>query len=89
VFGVERLPRRSQAKAGWTFSFSLESEGCLVVLAVFKTVVGSQEPGQVRFLSSPPFDFGFSIADFRLQRIGVDRFPFQNRNSKLENVERR
>src|SRR5438876_7693029 len=31
-----------------------ESEGCLVVLAVFKTVVGSQEPGQVRFLSSPP-----------------------------------
>src|SRR5439155_5962286 len=30
-----------------------ESEGCLVALAVFKTVVAAQVAGQVRFLSSP------------------------------------
>jgi hypothetical protein len=39
---------------GLDVSFFSESDGCLVALAVFKTVVGSQEPGQVRFLSSPP-----------------------------------
>src|SRR2546428_840377 len=43
-----------------------ESERCLVALAVFKTVVGSSEPGQVRFLPSPRPHFRFSIADFRL-----------------------
>jgi hypothetical protein len=48
-FGVGR------SAFGVFFFFISESEGCLVALAVFKTVVGSQEPGQVRFLSSPQF----------------------------------
>jgi hypothetical protein len=42
-----------EARRTFGVFFFPESDGCLVALAVFKTVVGSQEPGQVRFLSSP------------------------------------
>jgi hypothetical protein len=45
--------------------FFPESEGCLVALAVFKTVVAAQVARWVRFLSSPRiiFDFRFPIFD--------------------------
>jgi len=60
LFNVQRATlnaeRSIQTVGRWELGvfFLPESEWCLVALAVFKTVVGSQEPGQVRFLSSPP-----------------------------------
>ena len=47
-----------------------ESDGCLVALAVFKTVVGPFcGPGYVRFVPSPPY-FRGTAQDFRRVAIG-------------------
>jgi hypothetical protein len=48
----------------------LESDGCLVALTVFKTVVGSSiEPRWVRFLPSPAFIVGTAVADIASGRL--------------------
>jgi hypothetical protein len=54
----------------WCKLIPLESDGCLVALTVFKTVVGSSiEPGWVRFLPSPAFIVGTAVADIASARL--------------------
>ena len=53
-----------------------ESDGCLVALAVFKTVVGSFcEPRSVRFAPSPPISIVLEIPIENEDAFRKDAFP--------------
>ena len=71
--------------------FSPESDGCLVALAVFKTVVGSFHGSRyVRFVPSPPFDLRFTIYDLRFEestRAAASAGPCVNRKAQFVNPE--
>src|SRR5438309_10222319 len=70
---------------------SPESDGCLVALAVFKTVVGSFHGSRyVRFVPSPPFDLRFTIYDLGFEvptRAAASAGPCVNRKSQFVNPE--
>ena len=72
-------------------AFSPESDGCLVALAVFKTVVGSFHGSRyVRFVPSPPFDLRFTIYDLGFEvptRAAASAGPCVNRKSQFVNPE--
>ena len=72
-------------------AMSPESDGCLVALAVFKTVVGSLHGSRyVRFVPSPPFDLRFTIYDLRFEeptRAAASAGPCVYRKSQFVNPE--